>query len=210
MKRTFAVALEWPGWCRSGRDEEGALAALLEYGPRYAAVLAGGGVGGFVPPTSLAGLAVAERLPGNASTEFGAPGTPPLADAAPAGPADVERMAAVLAACWAAFDGAATAAEGVALRTGPRGGGRDLEKIRAHVIESDRAYLSRLGGRAGNDSTHGEVRKAFVEALGARARGELPDTGPRGGARRSARFAARYAAWHTLDHAWEIEDRSGG
>lgn len=207
-KRTFAAALEWPGWCRSGRDERGALSALLEYGPRFAAVL--GGVGGFVPPTDLAGLEVAERLPGSASTEFGAPGTPPLADAAPAGPADVERLAAVLAACWAAFDRAATAAEGVELRKGPRGGGRDLARIRAHVLESDRAYLSQLGGRSGKDSTHAEVRDAFVEALGARARGELPDAGPRGGSRWSARFAARYAAWHTLDHAWEIEDRSGG
>jgi hypothetical protein len=26
----------------------------------------------------------------------------------------------------------------------------------------------------------------------------------------TARFAARRIAWHALDHAWEIEDRSGG
>jgi len=48
-----------------------------------------------------------------------------------------------------------------------------------------------------------------VQGLVARARGELPDFGPRGGSRWSPRFAVRYAAWHTLDHAWEIEDRAG-
>jgi hypothetical protein len=26
-KRVFAGALDWPGWCRSARDEEGALEA---------------------------------------------------------------------------------------------------------------------------------------------------------------------------------------
>ena len=38
--RTFAAALDWPGWCRSGSDEAGALEALLEFGPRYATTLA--------------------------------------------------------------------------------------------------------------------------------------------------------------------------
>ena len=33
-KRTFAGALDWPGWCRHGRNEEEALAAVFEYGPR--------------------------------------------------------------------------------------------------------------------------------------------------------------------------------
>jgi hypothetical protein len=33
-KRVFAVAMERPGWCRSGRDEDAALKALVAYGPR--------------------------------------------------------------------------------------------------------------------------------------------------------------------------------
>ncbi len=32
QKRTFAGAIDWPGWCRSGKDEELALQALLDYG----------------------------------------------------------------------------------------------------------------------------------------------------------------------------------
>lgn len=28
-KRVFAGAIDWPGWCRSGHDEQAALQALL-------------------------------------------------------------------------------------------------------------------------------------------------------------------------------------
>jgi len=37
-KRVFACAYDWPGWCRSGKDEASALAALATYAPRYAPV----------------------------------------------------------------------------------------------------------------------------------------------------------------------------
>ncbi len=43
-KRVFACALEWPGWCRSGKTEELALATLFDYAPRYAAVPARAGI----------------------------------------------------------------------------------------------------------------------------------------------------------------------
>jgi hypothetical protein len=206
-KRTFATALDWPGWCRAGRDEARALDSLLAYAPRYAAVL-GAAVRGFRPPWSVSAFDVVERLSGNASTEFGAPGTPPSADDRPATPRDLTLLESILRACWAAFDAAVLSAEGVDLRTGPRGGGRDLAKIHAHVFESDLAYLGKLGGKAPRGANHQEVREAYVQALGARARGELPDVGPRGGSRWSPRFAVRYAAWHILDHTWEIEDRA--
>jgi hypothetical protein len=206
-RRTFATALRWPGWCRSGRDEEAALETLLSYAPRYADVV-GGRVRGFTPPQSVTALAVAERIPGDASTDFGAPGAPPSVDARPVAGRELARLEAILRACWSALDEAARSAEGLVLRTGPRGGGRDLAGIRTHVLEADLAYLGRLGADAPAGAPHGEVREAFVEALEARARGEVPDVGPRGGKRWSPRFAVRYTAWHALDHAWEIEDRS--
>ncbi len=53
-KRTFAGAIDWPGWCRPGRDETSALHALFEYAPRYAAVLATTGLG-FNAPAEPAG-----------------------------------------------------------------------------------------------------------------------------------------------------------
>ncbi len=33
-KRTFAGALDWPGWSRSGKDEVSAMQALIDYGAR--------------------------------------------------------------------------------------------------------------------------------------------------------------------------------
>ena len=204
--RTFAVSLDWPGWCRSGKTEVAAIETLLAYTPRYAAVVRR--VRDITLPTAEAPIEIVERLAGSASTEFGAPGTPPSADSAPLDEAGLERLVAILQACWAAFDRAADAAEGIVLRTGPRGGGRDLDTIRGHVADADLGYLRKTGGRIGADADPAAVRAAFVTALEARARGETPDVGPRGGKRWSTRFAVRYVAWHYLDHAWEIEDRS--
>jgi hypothetical protein len=71
-KRTFAGAIEWPGWCRSGRDEGSALQALLDYGPRYASMLRAARLG-FHAPADVAAFVVVERLAGNTTTDFGAP-----------------------------------------------------------------------------------------------------------------------------------------
>jgi len=42
-KRVFATAVDWPGWCRSGRTEEAALENLLSYADRYAPVATAAG-----------------------------------------------------------------------------------------------------------------------------------------------------------------------
>jgi hypothetical protein len=203
-KRTFASALEWPGWCRAGRDEDTAVRALTDAGPRYATVLKGV-VRGFAPSDPE----VVERLPGGATTDFGAPGAVAAADERPVDARELARLEAILRACWAAFDRAAAVAEGVPLATGPRGGGRSLEKICRHVGDAEGAYLRSLGGAPRTDVDTVAARQAFLDGLAARARGEVPDVGPRGGRRWPARYAARRAAWHVLDHAWEIEDRAG-
>jgi hypothetical protein len=56
-KRTFAAAIDWPGWCRQGPSETDALTALLAYGPKYAGILAGTRLG-FVPPKDLSQVVV--------------------------------------------------------------------------------------------------------------------------------------------------------
>jgi hypothetical protein len=81
-KRAFAGAIEWPGWCRSGRRSEDAVEALLEYAPRYAAVMSGS-VRGFTTPRTVADLDVVEQLAGDSTTDFGAPSIAPSADARP-------------------------------------------------------------------------------------------------------------------------------
>ena len=207
-KRAFAGALEWPGWCRSARDEEGALDALLAYASRYRKAIATARAG-FQPPPDATAFVVVERLKGTATTDFGAPGVPPSIDAEPLEGSEWKRQVRLLRACWGAFDDAADAARGLTLAKGPRGGGRTVAKIVAHVFEADQGYLTVVGGSyRGKDTA--PLRAAFVDALEARGRGDLPDVGPRGGKRWTARYAIRRSAWHALDHAWEIEDRSSG
>ena len=226
-KRTFAGALEWPGWCRVGRDEAAALRALADSGPRYAAVLRSAGIP-FLSIHDAADLVVVERVAGDATTDFGAPGKAPSADDRPLDEPALERLRAVLVACWGAFDREVERASGKELRKGPRGGGRDLESIVQHVLGAEGGYLSKVGRRApaidvapagdgassdgsklpANDAALERGRATVLDAIEASAHGIVAPQGPRGGSRWSARYAVRRMAWHVLDHAWEIEDRT--
>jgi hypothetical protein len=214
-RRVFAGALEWPGWSRSGREEDAALQALVDYGPRYVAAVAAA-AGELTLPTDASALEVVERLKGNATTDFGTPAVPPARDDRPLDEAELQRQAMLLRACWAAFDAAAEAASAAVLRKGPRGGGRMLDAIVGHVLESDRAYLVRLGGRhqktpdAEAMTEMVGLRAMILDVLSSRAHGEPPSRSPR--ARSSTAWTPRYfvrrSAWHALDHAWEIQDRA--
>ena len=214
-KRTFAGAVEWPGWCRSGKTPDEALEALVAYAPRYAKAVTGTKLA--VPkPRSVDELEVVERVKGNATTDFGAPGVPPAADERPLSASDLKRQAALLEACWASFESAwrKAAKARVELTKGPRGGGRDLPKMWDHVIEADVAYLGGLGSReprlpgATAEARMAAVHETELEALEARARGK-PIANPRQTKRLwLPRYFVRRSAWHALDHAWEIEDRS--
>ncbi len=211
-KRTFAVALDWPGWSRGGKDETSALQGLLEYGPRYQRAL-GEAAKGLRLPAAPSGFRIVQRVKGNATTDFGTPGMIPSGDARPMVEEELKRQQAILLACWQAFDTAVRAAKGKALRMGPRGGGRDLNRIINHVFEAEAAYISRLGWKMREKGDPGEAglteRREIMAAVAASAHGELPAQGPRGGLHWPARYYVRRAAWHVLDHAWEIEDRLG-
>jgi hypothetical protein len=65
-EQAVASALDWPGWCRAGRDEGAALAALAGYAGRYAPV-AGQARASF--PATVA-VEVAGRVPGGPATVF--------------------------------------------------------------------------------------------------------------------------------------------
>jgi hypothetical protein len=213
-KRTFAGAIDWPGWTRAGRGEPEAIDTLLAYADRYAAALPAGAIGGF--PVGRGGalrVEVVERVMGGSGTDFGVPSHPPSRDAEPIDGTEADRLVAILEAAWASFDAVADAAAGHELRLGPRGGGRDLRKIVAHVREADQAYLTQLGVRAprlgGADEADVEraVRRRAGEVLVALAAGLPLEDANKVTRTWTPRAYVRRAAWHALDHAWEIEDR---
>lgn len=211
-KKTFAMAVDWPGWGRSGRTRDEALAALVDYARRYAPVAKRARIA-FDPPADVSSLAVEETVRGNATTDFGAPGVPRRSDGDPLNDAEVARLTSLLAASWESFDAAARKAKGVSLRLGPRGGGRSLPKIVDHVMGADEAYLGGLGERppkrsADVQASMERLRAAFLAALTAIAHGE-PVSNLRNTKKPwSPRYAIRRSAWHAMDHAWEIEDRA--
>jgi hypothetical protein len=187
-KKTFASAADWPGWSRSGKDEALALEALAAYAPRYAKVakLAQADF-----PKDATSFTVVERLKGNATTDFGAPGVPAKNESKPLTAPEAKRMIALVEACWKYLDKVrAKAPEG--LRKGPRGGGRDREKMYAHVLDAEVGYGPAIGVRV-KKSDREALREAFLN--------------PNKDTKWPVAYAMRRIAWHALDHAWEMEDR---
>ena len=206
-KRTFASALDWPGWSRAGRTPDAALETLAGYAPRYAPVAERAGRP-FPAVRSPDELDVIERLEGGSGTEFGVPGLPASSEDAAMDSAELEWRVALLRAAWAELDRVAAAARGRELRKGPRGGGRDIDKILGHVREAEAAYLGQLGAKPPRDADPDTLRAALVDTLDARVTGR-PIEHPRRTKRPwSPRYAIRRSAWHVLDHTWEIEDRA--
>jgi hypothetical protein len=207
-KRVFACAAEWPGWCRSGRDEEQALEALAAAASRYAVLAALAGIQ-FDPVTEVDCIAIAERVPGSATTDFGALDVAPALDAEPATTQQAGRLAALVETAWDYFEQTAAAAPPV-LRKGPRGGGRDRDQIIGHVHETEVLHARMLGLKerpfpAGDAAAVARVRAAILAEIRAGAAARPPED--LGRSRRPARFVARRTAWHALDHAWEIQDK---
>jgi hypothetical protein len=207
-KRVFAWAIGWPGWARSGKTEEQALEALASYAPRYAVVARQAGVR-FPARAGESGddFEVVERVKGSGATDFGIPHEVVDADAEPLPKAEAERQAKLMAASWEVFDRVVAGAP-AELRKGPRGGGRDRDKIVDHVLGAEASYARQVGVK------HPQPDSADAKAVGA-LRDELLQVlrQPSDGSRFTpkgwpSRYAARRIAWHVLDHAWEIEDRS--
>lgn len=188
-KKVFACSVDWAGWCRSGKTEEAALEALADYAERYAVVPERAGLRF---PKSATSFDVVERLKGDATTDFGAPGAIPKFDRDALTKRQAEKLALLLEGAWSYFDEVVAGAP-ASLRKGPRGGGRDRDKMAAHVADSEQGYSRQLG-LAIEDRNRAGILAALRAA----------DAGTRW----PPRYAARRMAWHVLDHAWEMQDRS--
>ena len=204
-KKAFVWAIDWPGWCRGGKDRDLAIEALVAHRGRYAKVARRAGLE--LAQVESSDLRVVESVGGGGGTEFGVPSTITKDDRRRVTKADAERLASLIEAAWVIFDRVAERSP-AELRKGPRGGGRDRDKMIGHVIEADHAYAREIGVRkpepsfADREAVEAE-RAAVLDALR-----QPSDGSPLADRKWTPRYAARRIAWHALDHAWEMEDRA--
>jgi hypothetical protein len=203
-KKVFACSIDFPGWCRSGKDEEAALEALADYAPRYAEVAK---VAKVTFPAKAVELEVVERVKGKGATDFGIPHEVTRADSEPLTARQAARQVELIRAAWAVLDRVAKASP-AELRKGPRGGGRDRDKMLDHVLGAEAAYARKLGIKHPQPEL-GDTRaiKALRDELAEILRG-ASDGSPLVPKGWPPRYAMRRIAWHVLDHAWEMQDRA--
>src|SRR5579859_7021723 len=146
-KKVAAVAPDWPGLERGAKTGEAAIARLHAYLPRYApvATLAGMRAEFAAIATDSATVAVVEQYPGTGSTDFwGISFAFSDLDRQAVSSAELERDLTLLQACWAFFD-AVRSRVSAELRKGPRGGGRDRDRIVRHTLVAEQDMAAKLG-----------------------------------------------------------------
>lgn len=205
-KKCAAVALDWPGWSRGAKELDVAVETLEAYRDRYRPVAHAAGFGADFDAAGALEI-VADHV-GPGSTDFWGISFAPSSFERELMPAEeLERKLALLQAAWRYFDEMATRVS-PELRPGPRGGGRDRDRIVAHVLVNEGADFSkRIGVR-----TPAEViltpdglrahREDYLAAIRERNATEWAV-----GRNWTLPFLIRHTAYHVLDHAWEMEDR---
>jgi hypothetical protein len=208
-KRVVAVAPDWPGLERGAKTEEAAIARVHAYLPRYAPVaqLAGMEAQFAALATNCATVDVVEHYPGMSSTDFwGISFAFSRLDRQAMSRDELERDLTLLQACWAFFD-AVRARVSAELQKGPRGGGRDRDRIVGHTLGAEQDMAAKLGllrtpvGALLTDEGLSAYRDAYLTAIRTfHAQGKPARTWP-------LRYLIRHTAFHMLDHAWEMEDK---
>ncbi len=205
-KKAVAFAVDWPGWCRGAKTPELAVELLESYRDRYRPIaVAAGQTKKFAAGGRLD--VVADEV-GTPSTDFwGISFAPSGLEDEPMAEAELDRKITLLRACWDFFDEVAVRVS-PEMRKGPRGGGRDRDRIIGHVLRVERLdFAKSLGLPVPDDDAlpldvMRDHRDAYVALMRAYNAGE--------GKRMRSRnlpFLIRHSAFHTMDHAWEMQDK---
>jgi hypothetical protein len=206
-KRSVAFSLDWPGWNRGEKTAELALETLEAYRARYRPIA---DLAGMAREFDAAGpLEVVEDRVGPGSVDFwGISFSASSTEHGPMSDAEFDRKIKLLQACWAFFDSVA-ARVSPEMRKGPRGGGRDRNRIIRHTIRTESEdFAKQVGLRIPEEAALSPEglrrhRESYVAAMRAYNAGEV--------AKRmrswTLPFLIRHSAFHTLDHAWEMEDK---
>jgi hypothetical protein len=149
---------------------------------------------------------VVEHYPGTGSTDFwGISFAFSSIDRQAMSSEEFDRELSLMRACWAFFDEVRSRVS-AEMQKGPRGGGRDRDQIVRHTVATEQEWAKKIGvlapqGVMLTDEQLHAHRDAYCKAIRAfHAEGKLARTWP-------LRFLMRHTAYHTLDHAWEMEDK---
>jgi len=206
-KKVVVFAVDWPGWSRGAKTPEIAFDLLESYRERYRPVAVAAGMGREFDAAGA--VEVAEDRVGTGSTDFwGISFSPCSLEQEPMNSDELERKISLLRACWTFFDDVA-ASVSAEMRKGPRGGGRDRDVIIRHTIRTESEdFAKQVGLRIPEEAALTpdglrQHRESYVAALWAYNVGEV--------SRRmrswTLPFLIRHTAFHTLDHAWEMQDK---
>lgn len=204
-KKIVAVAPDWPGLERGAKTEDAVMARLQSYLPRYAQVAKLAGLEGeFAAVTTLD---IIERYTGTGSTDFwGISFAFSSIDQQPLSSEELERELALMQAGWAFFD-SVRGRVSAEMQKGPRGGGRDRDHIVRHTLGVEMDWAKGLGlhildsANLTDEKLLSAHRDAYCKAIRAfHAEGKMARKWP-------LRYLIRHTAYHTLDHAWEMEDK---
>ena len=206
-KQVVAVAPDWPGLERGAASGEAAIERLLAYVPRYAAVTKLAGLQAAFANTT--GIDVVEQYPGTGSTDFwGISFAFSSIDQQAMSGAALERELTLMRACWAFFDDVRSHVS-AEMQAGPRGGGRDRDRIVRHTFAAEQDWAKKIDVLTPDDAMlTGKGLKAHRDAY-CHAIRDHHSQGKLAGkmAKWPLRYLIRHTAFHTLDHAWEMEDK---
>src|SRR5215467_11802617 len=143
-KKVAAVAPDWPGLERGAKTGEAAIERLQSYLPRYAQVAKLVGMDGEF--AALTTVDMVEHYPGTGSTDFwGISFGFSAIDRQDMSREELERELTLMQACWAFFD-TVRARVSAQMQKGPRGGGRDRDRIVRHTLGTEQdLFAVKLG-----------------------------------------------------------------
>lgn len=203
-KRVAAVAADWPGLERGAKTGEAAIDRLSNYLPRYAMVAKLAGMEAELAAEN--GFEVVERYKGTGSTDFwGISYAFSSIDQQAMSGESLERELNLLRACWTFFDDVRSRVS-AEMQKGPRGGGRDRDRIVQHTFAVEQDWAKGLGVNTSIEAmltAEGLMmhRQAYWHAVREfHSQSKMAGKWP-------LRYLIRHTAYHTLDHAWEMEDK---
>lgn len=206
-KKVVAVASDWPGLERGAKTMEDAIERLRAYIPRYSPVVQLAELEAEFD--TIKNVKVIEQYPGTGSTDFwGISFAFSSFDKQSMSGAELERELTLMQACWAFFDDVRgrVSAE---MQKGPRGGGRNRDYIVRHTFLAELDWTKKLdlpvqlaplltdeGLKAHRNAYCNAIRDYHSQSKLAGKVTKWP-----------LRYLIRHTAFHTLDHAWEMEDK---